>query len=99
MSTLQPVEKMTAITKNRKFYLDINQIREEQQAHAQKIETLQEEEFWVTKEHAFVQVRVKQAMQESVEKLKTHITTETTQEILQQETQVKEKFVIAREML
>jgi hypothetical protein len=32
MSTLPPTEKMVAITENRKLYLDINQIRAEQQA-------------------------------------------------------------------
>jgi hypothetical protein len=48
MRTLPPVEKMDAIAKNRNLYLDMNQIRVEQQNHAQNIETLQEEAFMVT---------------------------------------------------
>jgi hypothetical protein len=83
MSTLPPTENMVAIMENRKLYLDINQMRAEQQAHTQNIETLQEEAFLVTEELAVAQGIVKQAVQESAEKLKTHITVETTEGILQ----------------
>jgi hypothetical protein len=40
MSTLPLVENMTAIIENRQLYLDMSQLRVEQQACAQKIETL-----------------------------------------------------------
>jgi hypothetical protein len=40
---------------------------------------------------------VKKVVEENANKLKTHITADTAEGILQQETQVKEKFMVARE--
>jgi hypothetical protein len=81
MITLPPIELMAAKVESRKLYLDINQIRVEQQACTQNIETLQEEVFWVTQEIlADAQGITKQAVQESVEKLKTHIIAERWRE-------------------
>jgi hypothetical protein len=76
MSTLPPTEMMETMEENRKLYSEMNQMRVQQQAHAQKIETLQEEAYKVTTEVAVVQGMVKQEVQESAEKLKTHITAE-----------------------
>jgi hypothetical protein len=64
MSTLPPIEKMVAITENRKLYLDINQMRAEQKARTWKIETLQEEVFRVIEELAVMQGIVKQTVQD-----------------------------------
>jgi hypothetical protein len=65
---------MVAIVENRQLYLEINQIRVEQQNLAQNLEPLQEEAFQVTEELAAAQGIVKQAVQDNAEKLKTPIT-------------------------
>jgi methyltransferase-like protein len=51
----------------------------------------------VTEELAAVQGMVKQAMQDSEEKLKNPITTQMTDEIVAQEVQAKEKITTAKE--
>jgi hypothetical protein len=64
----------------------MNQMREKRHDCTQNIETLQEEAYNVKTKLEIVQGMVKQTIQESAEKLKTHITTETTEGIVQQET-------------
>jgi len=82
MSTLPPVEKMEIIAKDRKLYSEMDQMMAEQQAHAHNIETLQGEEYKVTKELAAMWGMVKQVVQESAENLKTHITAEMVEGIV-----------------
>ena len=53
------------------MYLEINQIRVEQQTLTQNLEPLKEEQFSVIEELTIVQGIVKKAMQDSVEKLET----------------------------
>jgi hypothetical protein len=96
--TLPPAEMMTMQwQKIGKLYSEMNQMRVQQQAHAQKIEALQEEVFRIAGELVVVQGVARKATQENEEKLKTHITTELAEEILQQETQVKEKVETTKE--
>jgi hypothetical protein len=97
MSTLPPIERMAAIVENRQMHQEINQIRAKQQTLAQKLELLQEDAFRVIEELAVAQGIVKQVVQESVEKLKSPITTQTTEGILTQEAQAKEKAVTTKE--
>jgi hypothetical protein len=82
MSTLPPTKNMVAIIENRNLYLDINQIRVEQQDLAQNVEMLQEEVFQVTDQLDSMQGIVKWVVQENAKKMKTHITTETVEENL-----------------
>jgi hypothetical protein len=97
MSTLPPAEMVTPMVENTNIYLEMNQIRVEQKACTQKIETLHEEAYKVTRELEATQGMFKQVAQESVEKLKTRITAEMDEEIVQKEMQVNENITTARD--
>jgi hypothetical protein len=71
---------------NMTLYLEMNQLRAEQQAHAQNIEVLQDEAYRVIMNLTTTRVIIKHAIDESVEKMQAQGTVEIVDIILQKET-------------
>jgi hypothetical protein len=75
MSTLPLIDVVTTMAENKNIYLEINQLRIEQHACAQKIEVLQEESYKVTMDFSSTQGMVKHVSHETAKNLKTPLNT------------------------
>jgi hypothetical protein len=96
MGTLPPTEVVTVTNENRKLYLEMKQLRVDNQSHAQQLELLQEEAYRVTTTLATTQGIIKQTTAEGVKKMQTHITTYTVDKIFHKELNIKEKATTAK---